>query len=104
MPHRLARLGLKRCGHGGLLRLVYEFDLIRYRVLIETQGGTPAGGVAHRHGFDECLSAEGSELRGGHELAARHCHPPPAMAKRCLRDWTAMMRRWAAVSGGDEVA
>ena len=64
------------------------FDLIRNRVLIETQAEHLLGGVARRHGFNQCVPAEGSQLRRGHELAARDGHPPPAMARHPLQGET----------------
>ena len=42
----------------------------------------PTDLVARRHRFDKCVSAEDSQLRGGHELAARDRHSAPAMARQ----------------------
>jgi len=63
--------------------------LVRNRVLIETQGEHLLA-VLRTGTVRRMLSAEGSQLRRGHELAARHGHP--------RRQWPASTTRRNAPS------
>jgi integrase len=79
----------QRCRQLGITGITLHSYRYAWAERAKTAGSRAfVGRVALRHGFDQCVAAEGSQLRGGHELAARHRHSAPAMACHPLQGET----------------